>query len=173
MKNSLSKLTVLLLTLLLVGAGAGGTAFGQDHEAYWTDATGGTRLTQLDLESGVELVIRLNAEVPADKTLKAYNMSLAYDPTKASIVSVVATTGSTLPPANINTATGTPGEIIINGFSTSGVAGEATVSLIDVTVRGVMSGTFDFAVTVNSFGSAKADQFPPRPVTLVVVVADG
>ena len=173
MKNCLSKLTVLLLVSLLVGAGAGGAAFGQDHEAYWTDATDDSLLTQLDLEVGAERVIRLNAEVPPDSTLKAYNISLAYDPTKVSIESAVATTGSAFPPTNINTATGTPGEIIINSFNTSGVAGEAALPLIDVTVRGVMSGTFDFAITVNSFGSASTDQFPPTPVNLAVTVTDG
>ena len=144
-----------------------GMAFAE--EAYWVDPASDLRLTQTAVKVDAQKTIRLKAEVPSGQTLRAYNFTWAYDATKLQVVSAVAASGSAAAPANINTAT--PGQIVFNYFNTSGVAGPATVALIDVTVQGVAQGCDDTAITVNSFGYSTTVQFRPTPVDIQICVS--
>ena len=161
------RLNILLVVLFAV-AGMAQTAVAND--AYWEDIASGIRIVESNLLIDETQTIRLYAEVPEGKTLKAYNISCTYNPDTVLVESAVASAGSALPPGNINHTT--PGTIIINGFNTTGVAGPATISLIDVTMKGKAIGSFNFVITVNGFGASSSDQFMPTPDILAVTVSE-
>ncbi len=168
MKSAKINLACLLFLSFMILAMFGSTYGQQENEAYWADASKHNRIDQLDLLVDEEQVIRLKAEVPAGKTLKAYNIALTYDETKVSVEEVGASPGSSFPPTNINRST--PGTIIINGFDVAGVEGPAAISFIDVTLKGFSHGWFDFVITVNSFGASSSDRFKPTTDALQVMV---
>ncbi len=138
------------------------------NEAYWTDASGGVRLEQLNLVVGQERVIHLKAEVPADKTLKAYSLEFGYDAARISVDKVVAAPESVITPASISDDT--PGIITINGFDMTGVKGETVVAIVDVAVKGLSRGASDLAVSFSAFGASGNDQFKPVADALKVIV---
>ncbi len=157
------------IVLLFISVVIGRSTYGQqENEAYWADASSDTRIDQLALLVDEEQVIRLKAEVPAGKTLKAYNIALTYDVAKVSVEEVGASPGSSFPPTNINH--NTPGTIIINGFDVTGLTGPAVVSFIDVTMKGLAPDCFNFVITVNSFGASSSDRFKPTTDALEVMV---
>lgn len=168
MRNFEMSIVNLLFTFSVILAVCG-LAHGQDaNEAYWSVASNGTRIVQLPLSVGEVKVIRLQSEVPAGKTLKAYSLNLAYDETKVSVADVAVSPGSVIPPTNINF--NTPGTVVVNGFNVTGVSGSGVVSIIDVTVKALAQGSFDFAAHFNSYGSSGGNQFRPLPASLGVAV---
>ena len=113
------------------------------NSAYWTDAITGERLEQLTLVTGEERVIRLNAEVPAGRTLKAYSFRLAYDPAVLATGNTKASSDSVFPPMNIDASVA--GKTGVNSFDTEGLEGPATFTLVDISVKGLASGKSDIS----------------------------
>lgn len=111
----------------------------------------------------------LMTQVPANETLKAYNVTVSYDDAMLTLVST--NNLPTFAPANVNTDT--PGVIIINGFDTTGVTGSAEFGIIEITFDAKdVEGTTQLTVTVNSYGEDAGNQFPPDPIPLDVEISE-
>ena len=136
------------------------------ESVFWTEPGSDIHLNTLSIE-GESKTIRFKANVPSGEVLNAYKFTIAYDSDKVS-VEAIKTPGSQFSPANVNSSTS--GLIIFNGFSTSGVAGPATIGFIDVTLTGTQQGLFDILTTVDSFGSSSTNQFKPTPEVLQIEV---
>jgi len=132
----------------------------QQQTVSWFDPSSGAKITSLDVSQGEEFRLILKADVPANKTLKAYKFTVKYDKSMVSLVKADKPAGSSFPPANVNY--GTPGEIILNGFDSNGINGPATISLLELTLKAESTpGTFSLSTQVNNFGSSNIDQFSP------------
>lgn len=141
-----------------------------DNAAYWVDAATGAPLDQLDVAAGQETEIRLVAEVPAGKTLKAYSIMVMYDAENLEVVEAAAAPESAMAPKNINAKTA--GEVSINGFSLSGVDGKddgVAVALLDLAVKGLTQGETFLSVMVTNFGASAYNEFKPEIAPLKVV----
>lgn len=142
------------------------------NKTYWAD-TSDSFLNYLELSVGETRVIRLKAEVPAEKILKAFCFELTYDNSILEVVSV-----KNLCPFKQSCDTNNDtvnGRIITNGYvfggvSVSGGTSGVTISVIDVAVKGLKSGSSVFGIRADSFGTASDDQFPPTPVPLTIEV---
>jgi len=156
----------LAAVILLIWAGM---ALAADHAIYWADPADGARLTRLPLEVGAERSLRLQAEVPAGKTLKAHFCVVTFDPVVISILDAGGAADSPIPPVAVNTETA--GVIRLNAFSVRGAPGPATVPLLDVTIRGASPGQCDLGIQVKNFGASATDEFIPTEVPLGVVVS--
>ena len=89
-------------------------------------------LTMFPYTSGDLHIGHWYAEVPADKSLAAYQFELLYDSAKISIVSAVKAANSSLSlPPTINTAI--IGKIIVNGFELTAIPGPVAIAFVDVT----------------------------------------
>jgi len=163
MDGPLKKIAICALSILIVFFIAGYTLA---EEVYFADATPGssTHLNHVSLfiDGTDTSTVRLRAEVPAGKRLKAYNLFWNYDSTIIGNIQTAAVAGSSFPPGNINNDSANQ-RIVINGFNISGVSGPTTIDLIDITFNGNGKGCHNSTITVNSFGSGSADQFPPTP----------
>ena len=159
---------LLFVSVVIGGSVAPVWAAGQ---AYWATPDGSAvQLSSLDLAVGETRTIRLMADVPSGQTLKAYKFTLTYDQTKITLNSVSDSPNAAIPTAVINDTTA--GEIVFNGYDTTGVAGAATVSFIDVNITGAAAGTFSFGISVDNFGSDASTEFKPTPVNMQTAVTD-
>jgi len=136
-----------------------------DNAAYWVDAEG-TVVENLQLADGGDANITLMAEVPEGKTLNAYSFVVMYDENSLEVDAVAA--DSAMVAENVNV--GTPGEVVANAFNTEGVAGKATVALLDVKVKGLTADASHLSVLFSGFGSSSSDQFKPEAKPLKVIV---
>ncbi len=159
-----SFITFLLVLLTIASANAQGT-----NEAYWVDASTNTRLDNLVLPVGEERLITLKAEVPANKTLRAYDLGIIYDNTRVSVI-------IENDPENIFTLTTNhdiPGSVKVNAIELSGVGAEGVAPLITLRVNGLSELPSSFAVFITLFGYNKTEQFIPDVVPLDVNPIDG
>ncbi len=166
----------ILSILMLFGMAMTAGAEEADNAAYWTDVTTGSPVTSLNAAVGQEQVVRLMAEVPAGKTLKAYSFMVFYEKDKVEISKVSAAPSAAVKPANISTDI--EGEIVVNGFNIKGAKGEKdaegndqgiTVALIDVTIKAASPETSYVTVLFSGFGASSTDEFKPEVEPLVVV----
>lgn len=165
-----------LAILMILGMAAGAVAEEADNVAYWTDAATGSPVAELNAAVGQEQVIRLKAEVPAGKTLKAYSFMVMYDAEKIEITDVAAAPAAAVKPLKINTDTS--GEVVVNGFDITGVSGgkdaegkaqDISVELIDVTLKALAPETAHMTVLFSGFGESGTDEFKPEVKPLVVI----
>ena len=140
----------LILGVCLVGAQG-------KAELYMTDAAGKVRLQQLQVAISGKQTVRLMANVPDSKVLKAYKVSLA----KANAPE------APLAPKYVNADK--PGLITINSFDVTGAKGNA-IPLCDFTISGKTAGFFQLIIAPNSFGASAADTFIPITDTIEVNV---
>lgn len=165
-----------LAILMLLGMAFTAGAEEAKNVAYWTDAATGSQVSELTTAAGQELVVRLQAEVPAGKALKAYSFMVMYDADKVEISDVAAAPEAALKPANINTDT--EGEVIVNGFNVTGIKGEKdaegneqgmTTALVDVTLKALTQDTSYVTVLFSAFGESGSDEFKPEVAPLTVI----
>jgi len=161
-------LSGLFILLFIISAMDGAATGSETNQAYWVEASGNSRIDQIVLSMGEERTIRLIAEVPEGETLKAYSISLSYNNTKISVEKAVASPGSSLPPLNINR--NIPGSIIMNAFDVIGISGPAVISFIDITLKGLVPGSFDGVVHFDSYGASEEIQFRPVIDAFSIVV---
>ncbi len=137
-------------------------------EVYWSE-TEGVRTDQLALSIDEEKTIRLDAMIPADRAFHLYNLTLTYNP---SLIEVLSAEKASAEFALGIVNTDTPGTIIINGFDLNGVSGEAIVPLLNIRLKGIAEGDFNFDATANSFGS-RTGQFKPdiNPLSVSIETA--
>lgn len=174
MKGFITRLPIMILAALLISVSMGAAAYAQDHRVYWAD-TSGVKFSPYQItlsDSNPTETIRLMAKVDAPKTLQAFTLKLTYDAAIAAISDAVAVDGSGFTTViNPNT----PGTITVTGFSVSGKKGPATVPVMDVKLKGVAQGTFNFGIGVETFGASASDQFVPQteplPVTVTTITA--
>lgn len=140
------------------------------NKAFWTDANG-VSLKQLELSSGDETVIRLNAEVPAGKTLKAYSLVVMYENDKLAVGKVVGSAGSAMPPMNINSDKA--GSVVANAFNVAGIKGsdgeKTAVAILELPVKAI-SGVSHISVLFSAFGAGADDEFKPAVEPLKIMV---
>lgn len=112
---------------------------------FWSD-TGNQEITDIDLDraggENDQRTVRLRAEVPTGVTLQSYQFTLNYG-TGITVENIVASPqppppAAFFPPVAINPGVfpDDSGQIIFNSFDLTGVTGPATLSLVDITVRG-------------------------------------
>jgi len=159
MNKHLTRGLIIFLSMLLMAT------FAYADDAYWVDAEGAT-VKNLKLAVGEEVSLRLMAEVPEGKTLNAYSFVVMYDENSLEVDAVAA--DSAMVAENVNV--GTPGEVVANAFNTEGVAGKATVALLDVKVKGLTADASHLSVLFSGFGSSSSDQFKPETSPLKVHV---
>ncbi|MFC1505094.1 hypothetical protein ACFL5W_01115 [Thermodesulfobacteriota bacterium] len=139
-------------------------AGGDMPRAYWTDPITDTNLnTSLNMGDSSR-ILRLNAEVPAGKMLKAWKISLKYDAAKISVENVTAPAESPFKQINMNKGEG--GIITTNAFDVKGVKGPASIPFLDVKVKTVIAGTSDLVVSFDKYGASKQDEFRPDKLSL-------
>ncbi|QTA78558.1 immunoglobulin-like fold-containing [Desulfonema limicola] len=164
-RRSIAKLPILLLIAISVNVVMAGGAFG---DIFWTN-TSNAKFTTLSMSEGEIQTIRVRADVPAGKTLKAFTFNINYPGDKFQVLSVnkdssdLSNVGEIIinpDPEEANNYPSSSGKIRVTGFDTIGVTGGAgvAVSLIDITVKGitqVVSG--EFAIEVVDFGEDAAN----------------
>lgn len=164
-----SKVLAAALILFLSAAAVQADDAAEKNTAYWVDAATGNRISQLDLSGPA--VIRLFAEVPAGKVLKAYSVAVTYEDGCVALTDAAASPDSGFPPMNINDQT--DGLILANGLKTGGVKGEdgkvLAVALLDLTVESAKPGTSFISVMFSCFGSGYTDEFRPEIEPLKVL----
>ena len=137
--------------------------------AYWVDPDSGEKIDTLQVPIGGEKVVRLQAEIPEDKTLKAYSFELLLEEDALIEISDVAKIeDAELPPMNINI--NEDGEVFVNAFAMKGVEGEAIISVVDVNIKGFVQGTSYLSTLFTAYGPNAVDQFLPEIEPLTVEV---
>ncbi len=137
--------------------------------AYWVDRDSGEKIVTIQVPIGGEKVVRLQAEIPEDKTLKAYSFGLLLEEDAGiEITDVAKVEDAELPPMNINP--NDDGEVFVNAFTMKGVEGEATISVVDVSIKGIVQGTSYLSTLFSAYGSNAVDQFLPEIEPLTVEV---
>jgi hypothetical protein len=99
----------------------------------------------------------LKADVPEGKTLKAYSFMVTYDPATVT-VEEMEKQGLTL---NVNDEVKDgkkTGIIKLNGYTSEGIAGPATVEVLNIKVKGPVKDA-QFAITPVDFGASSNDRF--------------
>jgi hypothetical protein len=105
-------------------------------------------------------VVSLEADVPAGQTLKGYRFTVTSDTVK--IVKAESKSGF-----EINAANSDASVAVANGADTKGIAGPATVQIMDITVEGSVKDK-DFNIITDSFGTSGDVQFSPDGVRIKV-----
>jgi len=135
------------------------------NDAFWTDEHN-TPIAELKINC-IDRLIRLNAEIPPEKVLKSYHFILTYDATKIEIVNVIPSPDAVFPSEIINQV---KGELTLMGSSPVGITGLATISLIDIEIKGIASGEMPFEITVERFENQESDAFLPKTHHLSIKV---
>ena len=139
------------------------------NRAFWSyDAVNSVDVAETEMTVGDTKVIRLTADVPEGKTLKAFKFTLPYSSGIVDVVNAVASATSVF----TTTINKTANSIVVNGFFANGIAGAAgkTVDLLDVTVKAVAEGTTAFGITANDFGDNENNEFIPETFPLTINV---
>jgi len=157
-----------LAAFLAIGLPMNSGQANETNVAYWMDAADAQLIRDLDLAVGEAHIIRLTTEIPKGKTLKAYSAVITYDPSVVSVEATINSVDSVFRPNNLNT--NTMGTISFNGFDVNGVEGPGIVSFLDISVKGIKSGSLDLFVSFKGFGTSAGDQFipaiEPLPITI-------
>ena len=157
---------LILVSVLLCPLGSSWCQ--EKNQAYWTDSADNVPINQINLTAGETKTVRLLTEIPASKTLRAYNIMIELDPNVCAVNEVNPIAGFALSPRNINSDYSA--EVTINGFDVHGISGPAAISVIELTLVGKNCGSFDLKISINSYGATVDDQFKPDVVNTRVIV---
>ncbi|MEW6378698.1 MAG: cohesin domain-containing protein [bacterium] len=136
--------------------------------AFWSNQAG-QKVGSLKVSKGDEIHLILKAEVPASKTLRLYKFTITYNSGLASLAEAKKPAGNSF---SGSISTKTAGEVVFNGFSTDGLAGPATVSLLELKLKATAKGSFGLAAQVNNFGYDGTNQFPPTLQPAEIAIED-
>lgn len=168
MRKTFWKYLVAVLAVFMIFGAVTVSADDAANQAYWIDVASGAKIDQLVLSDGGTGFIRLVAEVPKEKILKAYSCIVMYDNAAISVDKASAAVGSSLPALNVNDDDS--GSIVVNAFDVAGIDGEAEVAIVDVVVTANTADASFISVLFSAFGSSSDDQFMPDVKPLEVVV---
>lgn len=135
--------------------------------AYWTDTANGMPINELLVQPGSLTVIRLNAEIPAGKTLKAWQVSMTYDADLLSIEKAFAPSKPAFQQVIINT--NNPGTIVANAFDIKGLQGPGEMPIVEIELKGLKTGSSNVNVSFDNYGASATDEFRPAITGLQVV----
>ncbi|MCP4113310.1 MAG: hypothetical protein GY749_48565 [Desulfobacteraceae bacterium] len=143
-------------------------------KAYWTwtDETGASFSSDTDstLEFEGEQKIRLMAEIPDRKILRAYNFTVEYDPGIVEVIAIDDNVDDRISPFGGDDTTftyhdKTAGIIETNGLNSNGIPGDETypaIAITELTIVGLKDGdNTGFSITANQFGADATDKFIP------------
>jgi len=164
LNNNSMRIMTFTIIIVLVAI----VAYAQDNNnlAYWTDSAN-KKINNLEIEKGQSILVRLKAEIPQNKILKAYSVIIYFDNSKIS-VEANATPNSRIVPSNVSIEDS--GAIIINGFDVKGITGKSTASITDITITGKETGDFPCSILFTAFGEKSDDQFLPKGDYLTILV---
>lgn len=137
-------------------------------KSYWVDESGNRFMSDtLEMRKGSQKKITLIAEVPSEEILRAFKFTLTYNNTFGEIVAVdknreIIISALKHDPAN--------SKILVNGVDPEGIVNK--VSLLNVTIKGVQPGTFNFDIVCNEFGYDVSKQFRPSSESLSVRIIE-
>lgn len=154
---------ILMGMLALVPAAV--FAAGAAPSAQWALADGSLLDGTLNL-GPEDAGISLRTGIPSGKILKAWSLTVSFDPAKVGVIDVTASPGAPFGQATINRSL--PGKIIANAFNVDGVSGPVQIPLIDVRLKGLAAGTSDLSVVFDHFGASSTDEFRPPKISLSV-----
>jgi len=154
-------LAVLVVSFMIAPLQASET----DNNAYWTGISN-EKVSALNLKAGESKTVKLLAEIPNQKTLKAYSVVIYFDETIMSL-QVTASPDATMKPKMISSDT--PGTVVINSFDVTGVSGKVA-PIVEVTFTGIEAGTYPCSVLFTAFGESANNQFLPKCNSLQVNV---
>lgn len=158
-----------VLSLLAIALLASASGLAQENASLcWIDPIRGSHLQELDVPLNQERDIRLVAVIPADKILKAYNITVVYDGSIVKVLKALPVSGHVLSPKYVNTIS--LGSVTFNGFDVQGVAGVTEIPLMDIALKGTKKGGFQTIIAPNSFGSSAEEQFIPLTQEITVTV---
>jgi hypothetical protein len=132
--------------------------FALTNRAYWT--LDGQEIRTLFIQPNSRKTLRLKAEVPPGKILRAYSATVTYDSSKLALISAVF--APDVPFSSYITTT-TQGEVSFGGFSATGISGPTTLPFVDVTFQSIDGGTSSVVPTFSAFGYDSGDRFEPTP----------
>ena len=131
------------------------------------DAQQGAPIDNLNLSVGQEKVLRLEAEVPAGKILKAYSLEISVKGDPVRLIGAAKAPGAAFAPLNITTKAG---QILANAFDIQGVEGPALLSFVDFRLSGTRAGQDALRIRFVDYGTSNDQQFRPEPLVLKVDV---
>ncbi|MCL6583053.1 MAG: hypothetical protein K6U11_05370 [bacterium] len=140
-----------------------------NNAAFWADGAG-QKVSTLSVSKGDEIRLILKAEVPASKVLRLYKFTVGYDQKLVSVVEAKKPEGNSF---SGSISTKTAGEVVFNGFSTDGVSGPTTVSLLELKLKSLATGSLSLSAQVNNFGYDGGDQFPPTMQAAQISIEEG
>jgi hypothetical protein len=135
------------------------------NNSFWTNQQN-MNVSEVTLKAGESGTVRLSAEIPDNKTLKAYSVIIYFDETIMAL-NTSASPHSAMKPKMISSDS--PGSIVINSFDVKGVTGKST-AIADIVIKGVKSGSSSCNVLFTAFGENADDQFLPKSSSLQVNV---
>jgi len=135
------------------------------NKSYWTNQQN-KNVSEVTLKAGESKTVRLSAEIPDSKTLKAYSVIIYFDETIMAL-QTSASPNSAMKPKMISNDS--PGSIVINCFDVTGVTGKVT-AIADIVLTGVKSGSSTCSVLFTAFGENAEDQFLPKSSSVQVNV---
>ncbi|QTA78557.1 carbohydrate-binding domain-containing protein [Desulfonema limicola] len=162
MRKNITKVFIIMMAVLAVAI----TVHAENsNKGSWA----GIADNALNLAVGEEVVIQLNAEIPADKTLNAFSCMIMYDEKVLEVLDVAKVEKSAVTPKNINNDK-EAGEIFVNGFDVTGVKGKLDAAIVNVTVKALEAGNANISVLFSAFGASADDQFLPSVPPVKVTV---
>lgn len=161
--------TLKILPLLVAGLLLCSPAFAGDISL--TDLVTGDEVSEIVISSAKGTTLQLGVRIPADKILRAYSFNLLEDSDYFTIEKVTPAADAVLPPMLIGTKKAD--QISVNGMDIDGIsAGKdgKVISLVDITMHGVSSGTSELTVVFTVFGNSGDDQFIPDALVIPVTI---
>jgi len=160
-------IVALMFTLGLLGIQIKSFAL-ETPKAYLVDISNDTIIGERFNIEHQSYTFRLIGEVPSGKMLKAWRVSMSYDPQVISIERAISPNGSEFKQTIINT--NIPGKIIANAFDVNGVEGPTSTLLLDLIIKGGKSGETTLSISFDNYGTINNEEFKPDRIKTRLVI---
>lgn len=109
------------------------------------------------MEVGSREMFTVYADIPANKTLKAFRVDVFFNPAVVSISNLQLNNPFS---GAVNLENG---KIAAGGFNTTGILGRSSVGLFSFFATALATGNANFTIEVENFGESSTDEFLPAP----------